>query len=87
MSPHKAYGLFQVDGKGPTLRASFADLNEAKEQAQKLAETEGEEFFMLEDDMRWCDSSHRINGLASHATCQSRHRSKIDRQRNITLSI
>jgi hypothetical protein len=45
--PHdQKFGLFQDDEGGPLWRASFADLDEAKRNARKLAEEERQEFFV-----------------------------------------
>jgi hypothetical protein len=40
------FGLFQDDAGGPLWRASFADLDEAKRNARKLADEERQEFFV-----------------------------------------
>ena len=40
------FGLFQDDAGGPLWRASFADLDEAKRNAQRFADEEGQEFFV-----------------------------------------
>jgi hypothetical protein len=40
------FGLFQDDACGPLWRASFADLDEAKRNAQKFADEERQEFFV-----------------------------------------
>ena len=40
------FGLFQADEGGSLWRASFADLDEAKRNARKLAKEERQEFFV-----------------------------------------
>jgi len=40
------FGLYQDDSDGPRWRASFCDLDEAKRNAQKFADEEGQEFFV-----------------------------------------
>jgi hypothetical protein len=40
------FGLFQDDAGGSLWRASFADLDEAKRNARKLADEERQEFFV-----------------------------------------
>jgi hypothetical protein len=47
------FGLFQDDMGGPLWRASFADLDEAKRNARRLADEEKREFFVY----RFEDSS------------------------------
>ena len=46
MAHDQKFGLFQDDEGGPVWRASFADLDEAKRNARKLAEEERQEFFV-----------------------------------------
>lgn len=41
------FGLFIKDEEGPLWRGFFADLDEAKRTAQKLANEEGFEFFVF----------------------------------------
>ena len=40
------FGLFQDDAGGPVWRASFADLDDAKSNARRLADEERQEFFV-----------------------------------------
>lgn len=42
--------VFQDDGRGPSWKASFADMGEAKRLAQTLAETGKQEFFVYNFD-------------------------------------
>ena len=46
MASDHQFGLFQDDEGGPLWRASFADLDEAKRNARKLADEERREFFV-----------------------------------------
>jgi hypothetical protein len=46
MASDHQFGLFQDDEGGPLWMASFADLDEAKRNARKLAEEERQEFFV-----------------------------------------
>jgi hypothetical protein len=46
MAHDQKFGLFQDDEGRPLWRASFADLDEAKRNARKLAEEERQEFFV-----------------------------------------
>jgi hypothetical protein len=42
------FDLFRQDEKGPLWQASFMELDDAKRQAQKLADAEGYEFFIFD---------------------------------------
>jgi hypothetical protein len=46
LEPH--FDLFRQDEKGPLWQASFATLDDAKRQAQRLADVEGYEFFIFD---------------------------------------
>ncbi len=46
MSHDLQFGLYQDDAGGFVWRASFADLDEAKRNAQNLADAERQEFFI-----------------------------------------
>lgn len=42
------FDLFRQDDKGPLWQASFANLDDAKRQARKLADEQGYEFFIFD---------------------------------------
>jgi hypothetical protein len=46
MASDHQFGLFQDDAGGPLWRASFADLDEAKRNARRLADEERRDFFV-----------------------------------------